>query len=251
MWGTDEVPTGPQEDARAASAANQAARIEPNVAANTTIVGVGRNAGFKGVEPADQGRRQRHRPQPRLRGRPRLLPAVGPDRRRHRQLELRVRHRRRLRLHPRLGRPQHLHRRQPPRQPQPIYFGRLYQQHDGELDIVKGADYVTASWNVFTDHDKTILIGNSDSGRRRRRRASCEVTFHHNLFQDIVERAPRVRFGQVDAYNNHFVATDAADYAYSFGVGIESQLVAEHNAFTLPAGVSAGQGLIATGRAPR
>ncbi|MEU6598552.1 hypothetical protein [Streptomyces flaveolus] len=41
----------------------------------------------------------------------------------------------------------------------PSYYGRIHQQHDGELDIVKGADYVTASWNVFEDHDKTILIG--------------------------------------------------------------------------------------------
>ncbi|MFE2590618.1 polysaccharide lyase family 1 protein [Streptomyces anthocyanicus] len=119
----------------------------------------------------------------------------------------------------------------------PTYFGMLYQQHDGQLDIVKGADYVTASWNVFTEHDKTILIGNSDSESTAAvDRGHLRATFHHNLFKNLVERAPRVRFGQVDVYNNHFVASD--DYAYSFGVGKESALVAEHNAFTLPAGVS-------------
>ncbi|MFE1206486.1 polysaccharide lyase family 1 protein [Streptomyces sp. NPDC058762] len=119
----------------------------------------------------------------------------------------------------------------------PTYFGMLYQQHDGQLDIVKGADYVTASWNVFTEHDKTILIGNSDSESTAAvDRGHLKATFHHNLFKNLVERAPRVRFGQVDVYNNHFVASD--DYAYSFGVGKESALVAEHNAFTLPAGVS-------------
>src|SRR5690606_1251641 len=37
-------------------------------------------------------------------------------------------------------------------------------------------------------------------------------------------------------YNNHFVAD--AGYSYSFGIGKESQLVAEHNAFTLPEGTS-------------
>lgn len=26
---------------------------------------------------------------------------------------------------------------------QPSYYGRLYQQHDGELDVVRGADLVT------------------------------------------------------------------------------------------------------------
>lgn len=122
----------------------------------------------------------------------------------------------------------------------PTYFGMLYQQHDGELDIVRGANYVTASWNVFTEHDKTILIGNSDSeSTAAGDRGKLKVTFHHNLFSDLVERAPRVRFGQVDSYNNHFVAND--DYAYSFGIGKESQLVAEHNAFTLPTGISAAK----------
>ncbi|WP_051844835.1 pectate lyase [Streptomyces sp. NRRL S-813] len=121
----------------------------------------------------------------------------------------------------------------------PHYYGRIYEQHDGELDIVKGADYVTASWNVFADHDKTILIGNSDSASTAAvDRGHLKATFHHNLFSNLVERAPRVRFGQVDSYNNHFVA--GADHGYSYGIGMESQLVAEHNAFTLPSGVGAG-----------
>ncbi|MFI9148880.1 polysaccharide lyase family 1 protein [Streptomyces sp. NPDC053367] len=119
----------------------------------------------------------------------------------------------------------------------PTYFGMLYQQHDGELDIVRGSDYVTASWNVFADHDKTILIGNSDNAATTATdRGHLKVTFHHNLFRDLVERAPRVRFGQVDSYNNHFIGDET--YGYSFGIGKESQLVAEHNAFTLPEGVS-------------
>jgi pectate lyase len=119
----------------------------------------------------------------------------------------------------------------------PTYYGRIFQQHDGELDVVKGADYVTASWNVFEDHDKTLMIGNSD-GAGATDEGKLRVTLHHNLFRNLVERAPRVRFGQVDSYNNHFVADSA--YSYSFGIGMESQLIAEHNAFTLPDGISAG-----------
>ncbi len=119
----------------------------------------------------------------------------------------------------------------------PVHFGMLYQQHDGELDIVRGANHVTASWNVFTEHDKTILIGNSDSESTAvDDRGKLKVTFHHNLFSDLTERTPRVRFGQVDVYNNHFKA--GSGYGYSFGIGKESQLVAEHNAFTLPRGIS-------------
>ncbi|MEU6389861.1 pectate lyase [Streptomyces sp. NPDC046939] len=118
----------------------------------------------------------------------------------------------------------------------PSHYGRLFQQHDGELDVVRGADHVTASWNVFEDHDKTFMIGNSDSAGATDE-GKLRVTLHHNLFRNLVERAPRVRFGQVDAYNNSYVAGD--DYGYSFGIGFKSRLHAEKNAFTLPPGVGA------------
>lgn len=119
---------------------------------------------------------------------------------------------------------------------QPHYFGQIYQQHDGLFDIVRGADLVTVSYNVLKDHDKTMLIGNSD-GAGASDRGKLRVTLHHNLFKDVKERAPRVRFGQVDSYNNHFVATRGSAYGYTYGIGAESKLVAEHNAFTVPAGL--------------
>ncbi|MDR7280361.1 pectate lyase family protein [Catenuloplanes atrovinosus] len=113
---------------------------------------------------------------------------------------------------------------------QPIYFGRPYQVHDGALDITHTASLVTASWNVFTDHDKTMLIGSSntvgpDVGRLR-------VTIHHNLFDGSVQRLPRVRFGQVDIYNNHYrLSGETFDYAW--GVGVQSAIYAENNYFRL------------------
>ncbi len=42
---------------------------------------------------------------------------------------------------------------------------------DGSIDIVRGADYVTVSWNHFAATDKSMLIGHSDGGRVDRRRA--------------------------------------------------------------------------------
>lgn len=101
---------------------------------------------------------------------------------------------------------------------------------------MRGADLVTVSYNVLKDHDKTMLIGNSD-GAGASDRGKLRVTLHHNLFKDVKERAPRVRFGQVDSYNNHFVATRGSAYGYTYGIGAESKLVAEHNAFTVPAGL--------------
>ncbi|MFB9363726.1 pectate lyase family protein [Actinoplanes nipponensis] len=118
---------------------------------------------------------------------------------------------------------------------QPLYFGRPYQVHDGASDIIRGSDLVTVSYNNYYDHDKTMLIGSTDTpgvdvGKLR-------VTVHHNRFGNVVQRAPRVRFGQVDVYNNLYVAT-AEDYGYSLGVGFESSIYAENNYFVRSADVA-------------
>lgn len=43
------------------------------------------------------------------------------------------------------------------------YFGREYQHHDGDTDLTNGADNITVSDNIYRNHDKTMLIGNSDT----------------------------------------------------------------------------------------
>ncbi|MET8150094.1 polysaccharide lyase family 1 protein [Actinoplanes sp. NPDC049668] len=111
---------------------------------------------------------------------------------------------------------------------QPVRLGRPYQVHDGASDIIRGSDLVTVSYNDYYDHDKTMLIGSTDTpgvdvGKLR-------VTVHHNRFANVIQRAPRVRFGQVDVYNNAYRATDE-EYAYSLGVGVESSIYAENNHF--------------------
>lgn len=120
---------------------------------------------------------------------------------------------------------------------QPSVFGRLYQQHDGAIDITKAADLVTLSWNQFTNHDKLIVIGSSDSytGDRGKER----VTLHHNLFQGIVQRMPRVRFGQVHVYNNYYDVDE--HFSYAWGVGVESQIFAENNFFNVTGDTSPGE----------
>ncbi|HEX6340736.1 pectate lyase family protein [Umezawaea sp.] len=75
---------------------------------------------------------------------------------------------------------------------------------DGLIDIVRGADYVTVSWNRFHDHSKTALLGHSDANGSQDR-GKLRVTFHHNLFDGTAQRHPRVRFGEpIHVYNNHF-----------------------------------------------
>ncbi|WP_327175079.1 pectate lyase [Streptomyces sp. NBC_01335] len=235
VWGTDAVPSGPLEDARAASAALQAAAVNVEVPSNTTLIGVGddatvigaslqiknvsnvivRNLTFEDTydcfpqwDPTDTDTGAWNSEYDNL-----VVTGSSHVWVDHNTFSDGDR----------------------PDSAQPHYFGTVYQQHDGLFDIVRGADLVTVSWNVLKDHDKTMLIGNSDSAGATDR-GKLRVTLHHNLFQDVKERAPRVRFGQVDSYNNHFVATAGSPYGYTYGIGIESQLVAEHNAFTLPAG---------------
>ncbi|WP_392968767.1 polysaccharide lyase family 1 protein [Streptomyces sp. LN245] len=238
VWGYDQVVSGEQEDLRAASAANQDTAMKAYVPANTTIVGIGRDAGIKGaslqIKDVDNVIVRNLAFESPLDCFPQWDPTDGDTGNWNSEYDSAVVY---GATHVWLDHNTFTDGDHPDSS-LPTYYGRIYEQHDGELDIVKGADYVTASWNVFADHDKTILIGNSDSAATAAvDRGHLKVTLHHNLFTGLVERAPRVRFGQVDSYNNHFVADST--YGYSYGIGMESQLVAEHNAFTLPDSVGA------------
>jgi pectate lyase len=112
---------------------------------------------------------------------------------------------------------------------QPQYFGVLYQVHDGLLDVTNASDLVTVSWNRFRNHDKMMLIGSSDSATADR--GKLRVTLHHNHFEQIGQRAPRVRFGQVHLYNNSYDVRRTPAFSYSWGVGVESAIYAEENVF--------------------
>ncbi|WP_345666005.1 polysaccharide lyase family 1 protein [Streptomyces venetus] len=238
VWGHDKPVSGEQEELRAASAAQQDKTIKAAVPANTTIIGVGKGSGIlggslqiKGVDnvivrnltveapidcfpqwdPTDDNKTGAWNSE---------YDGVVVYGSTHVWVD-----------HNTLTDGRH------PDSALPSYFGKTFQQHDGLLDVVRGSDYVTVSWNSFDDHDKTMLIGNSDSATADDT-GKLKVTLHHNRFEGIVERAPRVRFGQVDSYNNHFVVTKAQKWGYVYGVGKESRLVAEHNAFTLAQGIS-------------
>lgn len=238
VWGYENEVSGPQEDLRAASAKNQDKAIKAFVPSNTTIVGVGRNAGITGgslqIKGVDNVVVRNLTIESPLDCFPQWDPTDGSRGAWNSEYDAMVVY---GSTHVWVDHNTFTDGRYPDSS-LPRYYGEIYQQHDGELDIVRGADLVTASWNVFADHDKTLMIGNSDSAGATDR-GKLRVTLHHNIFKNIVERAPRVRFGKVDTYNNHYVIPKDG-YAYSWGIGFESQLVAEKNSFTLPEGVGAG-----------
>jgi pectate lyase/pectin methylesterase-like acyl-CoA thioesterase len=116
----------------------------------------------------------------------------------------------------------------------PIENGKTRQCHDGAIDITRGANYVSVTYNVFDRHDKTMLIGHSDSNTADIGR--LKITIANNVFTDISQRAPRVRFGQVHLFNNYHVGSKTASvyaHSYSAGIGIGAQIVSHANVFAI------------------
>ena len=70
---------------------------------------------------------------------------------------------------------------------------------DGLIDIKKGADKVTVSYNYLHDHHKVSLNGYSETDTAVR-----HVTFHHNIFQNVGSRTPQQRAGFSNLLNNYF-----------------------------------------------
>ncbi|MEU4623482.1 pectate lyase [Actinoplanes sp. NPDC023801] len=99
---------------------------------------------------------------------------------------------------------------------------------DGSIDIVRGSDYVTVSWNHFDGTDKSMLIGHSD-GASSTDIGHLKVSIHHNWFDGSRQRHPRVRFGEpVHVYNNFFDGNALYGVASTMNAGV----VVEGNAFT-------------------
>jgi pectate lyase len=87
--------------------------------------------------------------------------------------------------------------------------------YDGLVDVTHASDFITVSWTVLHDHFDSSTIGHSDSNADEDT-GHLTVTYHHNHFKNI-EAGPRVRFGSVHLYNNHF--EDLTLYAVASQMG--------------------------------
>jgi pectate lyase len=236
-WGRTKVPSGPLESARAASESRQAARVQIKVGANTTIVGVGATARLLGgnlVVKSDNVIIRNLTFADAYDCFPQWDPtdtSVGNWNSLFDNISLAGATHVWVDHNTFTDTPY-------PDSKEPTYFGRPFQQHDGQLDITDAADLVTVERNVFTQHDKTMLIGNSDG--KTSDSGHLRVTVHHNVFDGVQERAPRVRFGEVHVYDNLY--RSGAGFDYSLGVGKQSQIYAQNNDFQFN-GVTAAQAL--------
>jgi pectate lyase len=234
VWGW-VAPTGPLEEARVRSAANQSARVRINVGSNKTIVGLGRavlNGMFLRLDGVDNVIVRNIEHQDTRDCFPVWSPTDGDAGNWNAAYDnIWVRNSTHVWVdHNTFTDADN------PDSAQPIHFGRPYQVHDGQVDITNGSNYVTVSYNRFTNHDKTMLIGSTNTPGADV--GALKVTLHHNEFDGSVQRAPRVRFGQVDVYNNLYRVPVAEPYEYSWGVGVQSAIYAENNYVALGAGVS-------------
>ena len=119
--------------------------------------------------------------------------------------------------------------------------GKPMNRHDGLFDMKDGSDFITVSSSHIVNHDKTMLLGSgddnadTDAGRLR-------VSIVGNFFEGTKQRSPRVRFGQVHVLNNYFLGrvndpespvtgSTLGGHDYFIGLGHESQVLSERNAF--------------------
>jgi pectate lyase len=230
------TPVGGQEEARIASAAAQAARVRIRVPPNTTIFGVGGDATLIGAWLDIRGEGASQPMNVIVRNLsfqdtadcfPEWSPADGVTGNWNASYDsISISHATHVWIdHNRFA---DVRTRD---ESQPLYFGHRHQVHDGLLDITHESDFITVSWNHFASHDKTMLIGNSDSATEDREH--LRVTLHHNYFDGTGQRMPRVRFGKVHVYNNVYRADKDTNYRSTWGAGTESQIYAENNFFDM------------------
>ncbi len=92
--------------------------------------------------------------------------------------------------------------------------------YDGAVDIKRGSDFITVSWNRVYNHDKNMLLGHSDDNASQDV-GHLRVTYHHNYFDGTTQRNPRVRFGNpVHVYNNFFRSNSGYGVASTEGAGV-------------------------------
>lgn len=99
------------------------------------------------------------------------------------------------------------------------YYGWL-------LDIKHATDFVTVSWSKFHDHFNTVQVGHSDTNGAEDM-GHLTVTLHHNSFAGTASGTPRVRFGTIHTFNNHY--QNVTDYAVASQDG--GQVLVERNVF--------------------
>lgn len=105
-----------------------------------------------------------------------------------------------------------------------------WQTYDGLCDMKDDSTNITVSNCVFRNHDKTMLIGSSDSNGDNKKRF---VTLQGNYFSNCGQRLPMVRNTTIHILNNYYDADSNSTYSQQYAVGCRknSIIYAEANYF--------------------
>jgi pectate lyase len=114
---------------------------------------------------------------------------------------------------------------------------------DGNLDINSASDFITVSWTKFHYTLRSDLGGSDSTGASGHRFSSLigsadtvltdvghlNVTFHHNWWaENVNQRMPRTRFGQIHVFNNLYTSTGDS---YCTNSGIQTHVLVENNVY--------------------
>jgi pectate lyase len=92
----------------------------------------------------------------------------------------------------------------------------VMEGEDGNFDIVKGSDNVTASWCKFTyltsgEHNLSNLVGSSDDEPESHNKLN--VTYAYCWWDNVNSRCPRTRYGKIHVLNSYY--NNVGDAAFS------------------------------------
>ena len=105
-----------------------------------------------------------------------------------------------------------------------------WQVYDGLCDMKGASTKITISNCIFKNHDKTMLIGSSDSDGSNSVRF---ITLYGNYFWNCGQRLPMVRNTTIHILNNYYDSDSSKFYDNSYAVGCRKNCIvyAENNYF--------------------
>lgn len=104
-----------------------------------------------------------------------------------------------------------------------------WQTYDGLCDIKSSSKNVVVSYNIFRNHDKTMLIGSSSSDK-----AGGYITISNNLFYNCGQRLPLTCYANMHIFNNYYNRDSEAKYSQNACIAARYDvytIVAENNYF--------------------
>jgi pectate lyase len=92
----------------------------------------------------------------------------------------------------------------------------VMEGEDGNFDVVKGADNVTATWCKFTyvtggEHNFSNLVGSSDTETQSH--GKLNITYAYCWWDNVNSRCPRTRYGKIHVLNSYYNKVGSGAYA--------------------------------------